>query len=56
MTCYSTGYTGQNFCDANSRFGKPTALILAKGTHSSSAADFLLEATWNTDINNLEKR
>lgn len=53
MACYNTGYTGQNFCDKGSRFGKPTALILAKDTHTESASNFLLEATWNTAINAL---
>lgn len=53
MACYSTGYTGQNFCDSGSRFGKPTALILALSTHTNTLANFLLEATWNTGINAL---
>ncbi len=51
MTCYSIGYTGQNFCDAGSRFGKPSAIILAKGTETNTLANFLLEATHNTAIN-----
>jgi len=50
MTCSSTGYTGQNFCNKNSRFGKPTGLIFARSSHTEIAADFLLETTWLTEV------
>ena len=50
MACSSTGYTGQNYCNRNSRFGKPTGLIFATDGHTNAAADFLLEATWIADV------
>jgi hypothetical protein len=50
MVCSTTGYTGQNYCDKNSRFGKPTGIAFAIDGHSNTAADFLLEASWQDDI------
>ena len=50
MACSSTGYTGQNYCNKNSRFGKPTGIIFANSAHTNSAADFLLEASWVGDV------
>ena len=50
MTCSSTGYTGQNFCNKKSRFGKPTGLMFARSTHTETAADFLLEDTWVEEV------
>lgn len=50
MTCSTTGYTGQNFCNRNSRFGKPTGIIFARSSHTETAADFLLEATWIEEV------
>jgi hypothetical protein len=50
MSCNTYGYTGQNFCDRNSRFGKPTGIIFAKDSHTLSAANFLLEASWITGV------
>ena len=52
MACSTTGYTGQNYCNRNSRFGKPTGLIFATDEHTNTAADFLLEATWINDVQN----
>lgn len=52
MSCApSSTYTGQNYCDKGSTFGKPTALIFALSTHTETYDNFLLEATWNTAIN-----
>ncbi len=45
MACDTTGYTGQNYCDKNSRFGKPTGLGFAIDGNTSTAANFLLQAT-----------
>lgn len=49
MACSTTGYTGQNYCSKTSRFGKPTGIIFAIDGQSNTAADFLLEASWNDD-------
>jgi len=52
MTCSTTGYTGQNYCDKNSRFGKPTGIMFAIDGHTNIAADFLLQASWEDDVQN----
>lgn len=50
MACDSVGYTGQNYCDKNSRFGKPTGLGFAIDGQTSIAADFLLQATMENAV------
>lgn len=50
MTCNTVGYTGQNYCDKNSRFGRPTGIIFAVDGNNFSAANFLLQASWITAI------
>lgn len=50
MACSTTGYTGQNYCDRNSRFGKPTGIMFAIDGNTNAAADFLLEATWQDAV------
>lgn len=50
MACSTTGYTGQNYCDKNSRFGKPTGIMFAIDGHTNTAADFLLQASWEDDV------
>jgi len=50
MACSTTGYTGQNYCDKNSRFGKPTGIMFAIDGNTNTAANFLLEATWDDDV------
>lgn len=50
MTCSSTGYTGQNFCNKKSRFGKPTGIIFARSSHTETAENFLLEASWLEEV------
>ena len=50
MACNTTGYTGQNFCNPRSNFGRPTGLIFALDGHTNTAADFLLEASWIDDV------
>lgn len=52
MTCENTGNPGRNYCKSGSIFGKPSGVILAKKTYTQTAADFLLEATWVTAIEN----
>ena len=53
MTCSNqTAYTGQNFCNRNSRFGKPTGMILALSGESDTIANFRLEANWLSKIKN----
>ena len=49
MACDTTGYTGQNFCNKNSRFGKPTGLMFAIDGQSNLKADFLLVSSWEND-------
>ena len=43
MACNTTGYTGQNYCEKTSRFGRPTGIAFAVDGQSFSEADFLLE-------------
>jgi hypothetical protein len=50
MTCSTTGYTGQNFCNKKSRFGKPTGLIFARSSHTETSTDFLSESTWIDEV------
>jgi len=52
-TCYSTGNTGQQYCTKDAIFGDPIGIILATDAAANefSAADFLLEATWEDQIN-----
>jgi len=50
MTCSSTGYTGQNFCNKKSRFGKPTGLMFARSSHTETAENFLLEESWIEEV------
>lgn len=50
MACSSTGYTGQNYCDKNSRFGKPTGIAFAIDGQTMTAANFLLESEWQDDV------
>jgi len=50
MTCSTTGYTGQNFCNKKSRFGKPTGIIFARNSHTETAENFLLEASWVEEV------
>lgn len=45
MTCSTTGYTGQNYCDRNSRFGKPTGIMFAIDGQEFTSANFLLQAS-----------
>lgn len=53
MSCYTTGNTGQQYCTTEAIFGDPIGIILAlDGTNNEfSAANFLLETTWETGIN-----
>lgn len=46
MACNTTGYTGQNYCNPRSNFGRPTGIIFAIDGQSFSAANFLLQAQW----------
>ena len=50
MACDTTGYTGQNFCNKNSRFGKPTGIMFAIDGQSNTAANFLLQASWEDHV------
>lgn len=50
MACNTTGYTGQNYCNKNSRFGKPTGIAFAIDGNTFSSANFLLEASWEDAI------
>jgi hypothetical protein len=52
MSCYSTGNTGRKFCVAGTIYDRPTGFIWADRGHTNTAANFLLEATWVTDIKN----
>jgi len=53
MTCYSTGNTGRQYCRKDAIFGDPIAIILALdgSANEFTAANFLLEATYETAIN-----
>jgi hypothetical protein len=50
MACNTTGKTGQNYCDKNSRFGKPTAIYFAIDGNEFSAADFLLQKNFEDAV------
>ncbi len=50
MTCSSTGYTGQNFCNKKSRFGKPTGLMFARSSHTETSENFLLQDSWIEEV------
>ncbi len=50
MGCSTTGYTGQNYCDSKSRFGKPTGIMFAIDGHTETAANFLLQSAWEDSI------
>lgn len=54
MACSNTGYTGQNYCDKKSRFGKPTGIAFAIDGVTFSAADFLLEDSWKEKVQALQ--
>lgn len=54
MACSSTGYTGQNYCDKKSRFGKPTGIAFAIDGVTFASADFLLEANWQDKVQALQ--
>ena len=53
MTCFSAGNTGRQYCTKDSKLGDPIGIILAlDGSENEfNAANFLLEATYNTAIN-----
>lgn len=53
LTCFTAGNTGQQYCTKDSILGDPIGMILAlDGSNNEfSAANFLLETTWETGIN-----
>lgn len=51
MACTSlTGNAGNLYCRDGSIFLKPSGIILAETSHSLTAANFLLQASWINDI------
>lgn len=53
LTCFTAGNTGQQYCTKDSILGDPIGMILAlDGSNNEfTAANFLLETTWETGIN-----